>query len=169
MAALLYAELFAAMALFGSTTPLSRIIGAEFPVFSAALLRMVLASTVLACVVGRELPLLARATRRDWAAMLGIMAFGMVGFTATMLFGMRLTTGVIGATVMSATPVVTALAAVMFLGERFNRRKGWALGLAVAGTVVINLGDAGGMAAARWSRAHCWSPSRCVSRRPTRC
>lgn len=135
----LYVELFTAMALFGSTTPLSRLIAADFPVFSAALLRMLLASGVLMLMVGRELRVLASATRRDWLALAGIMAFGMVGFTATMLFGMRLTTGVIGATVMSATPAVTALAAVLFLGERFNRRKGWALALGIAGAALLNL------------------------------
>lgn len=140
---LLHVELFTAMALFGSTTPLSRIIAGDLPVFSAALLRMVLASSVLLCVAGRDLGRLAAARRRDWLAILGITGFGMVGFTATMLFGMRLTTGVVGATVMSATPAVTALAAVLFLGERFNRRKGWALALAVSGTVVINLGRGG--------------------------
>src|SRR5690606_15507067 len=85
-----------------------------------------------------DLRALRHATARDWLAIAGITAFGMVGFTATMLFGMRLTTGVVGATVMSATPAVTALAAVLFLGEAFNRRKALALALAVAGALAIS-------------------------------
>ena len=39
------------------------------------------------------------------------------GFTAT-VHGMRLTTGVIGSVIMSATPAVTAGAAVVFFGAR---------------------------------------------------
>ena len=97
------------MALFGSATPLSKIIGQGFPVFSASFARMAIA------------------------------AVGMVGFTATMLFGMRLTTGVIGSTIMSAAPAVTAIAAVVFLGAAMNWRKAGALSLAVLGCLVINV------------------------------
>ena len=68
-----------------------------------------------------------------------ISLFGMVGFTAAMLFGMRLTTGVIGSTIMSATPAVTAGAAVVFFGAAMNWRTSGALALAVAGIVAINL------------------------------
>ena len=86
-------------------------------------------------------------TRKDWTVTAGIALAGMVGFTATMLYGMRLTTGVVGATVMSSAPAVTALAAVVFLGAAMNWRKGGALSLAVAGVLAINIfreGDNGG-------------------------
>jgi drug/metabolite transporter (DMT)-like permease len=127
------------MALFGSATPLSKIIGSAFPVFTASFARMVIASLVLAPVVWLTTSRFANARRSDWYVMAAIAAAGMVGFTATMLFGMRLTTGVIGSTIMSATPAVTATAAVIFLGAAMNWRKAGALSLAVLGCVLINL------------------------------
>lgn len=131
--------LLAGMALFGSATPLSKIVGENFPVFSASFARMAIASAVLAPAVWFRTERFSQARRSDFYVVAAISAAGMVGFTAAMLFGMRLTTGVIGATVMSATPAVTAVAAVVFLGATMNSRKAGALTLAVAGCVVINL------------------------------
>ncbi|MGC9417580.1 MAG: DMT family transporter [Rhodovulum sp.] len=132
-------QLVGGMALFGSATPLSKIIGEAFPVFTASFARMAIASLVLVPAVWWATARFRGAMRSDIFVMAAIAAVGMVGFTATMLFGMRLTTGVIGATIMSATPAVTALAAVVFLGAAMNARKGGALALAVAGCVAINL------------------------------
>jgi drug/metabolite transporter (DMT)-like permease len=127
------------MSLFGSSTPLSKIVGESFPVFTASFARMAIASAVLAPFVWFGTERYSRAQQSDFYVIVAISAAGMVGFTAAMLFGMRLTTGVIGATVMSATPAVTATAAVIFLGAAINLRKAGALTLAVAGCVVINV------------------------------
>jgi len=140
-------QLLAGMALFGSSTPLSKIIGDHFAVFTASCLRMVIASLVLAPFVWFLTERYAGARRSDIGVILAIAAFGMVGFTATMLFGMRLTTGVIGSTIMSATPAVTAAAAVVFFGAAMNWRKAGALALALVGVAAINLlrsNDGGG-------------------------
>jgi drug/metabolite transporter (DMT)-like permease len=125
-------QLIAGMALFGAATPLSKIIGATFPVFTASFARMAIASAVLLPVVWFLTNRFKKARKSDYLVMAGIAAAGMVGFTATMLFGMRFTTGVIGSTLMSAAPAVTATAAVVFLGARMNWRKAGALSLAVA-------------------------------------
>lgn len=139
-------QLLAGMALFGTATPLSKLIGEHFPVFTASFMRMAIACIVLAPFVWWRTRRFAEAQRSDVWVILAIAAFGMVGFTATMLFGMRLTTGVIGSTIMSATPALTAAAAVAFLGAAMNWRKAGALALAVAGIAAINLlrGDSGG-------------------------
>ena len=42
------AQLLTGMALFGTATPLSKIVGAHFSIFTASCLRMVIASVVLA-------------------------------------------------------------------------------------------------------------------------
>jgi drug/metabolite transporter (DMT)-like permease len=140
------AQLIAGMGLFGTSTPLSKIIGENLPVFTASCLRMAIACVVLAPFVWFATERFAKVQRSDVKVILAISAFGMVGFTATMLFGMRLTTGVIGSTIMSASPAVTAVGAVVFLGAAMNWRKAGALGLAVVGVVVINVwrGDQGG-------------------------
>ena len=132
-------QLLVGMGLFGTSTPLSKIVGENFSVFTASCLRMTIASLVLAPAVWFATDRFARVQRSDWKVIVAISAFGMVGFTATMLFGMRLTTGVIGSTIMSATPAVTALAAVVFFGAAMNWRKAGALALGVGGIAVINL------------------------------
>ncbi|NHK28558.1 DMT family transporter [Parvularcula flava] len=141
---LLYLQLFAGMALFGSATPLSKIIGEGFPVFTASLMRMLIAGAVLAPFVTGRLGELKKASASDWRSIAGIALFGMIGFTATMLFGMRMASGVVGSTIMSMSPAVTALAAFIFLKEGYNSRKGAALGLAVLGAVLINVLSGGG-------------------------
>jgi len=140
-------QLLAGMGLFGTATPLSKIIGEAFSVFTASCLRMAIASVVLAPFVWFATARFKHAQRSDIGVILAISAFGMVGFTATMLFGMRLTTGVIGSTIMSASPAITAAAAVVFLGAAMNARKAGALALALAGVVTINVwrgGNGGG-------------------------
>ena len=133
------AQLLIGMGLFGTSTPLSKIVGEHFSIFTASCLRMAIASILLAPFVWFATDRFAKVQRSDWRVIAAISAFGMVGFTATMLFGMRLTTGVIGSTIRSATPAVTATAAVVFFGAAMNWRKAGALGLGVAGIVIINL------------------------------
>lgn len=132
-------SLLIGMGLFGTATPLNKIVGDNFSVFTASFLRVTIASLVLAPIVFAFSDRFRNAQRSDYITILMIAAVGMVGFTATMLYGMRMTTGVIGSTIMSATPAVTAMAAVMFLGAAMNWRKGGALGLAVLGVVLINV------------------------------
>ena len=140
-------QLLLGMALFGSATPLSKLIGQQFSVFTASCMRMLIACLVLAPFTWLLTKRFARAKRSDWLVIVAISLFGMVGFTAAMLFGMRLTTGVIGSTIMSATPAVTAAAAVVFFGAAMNWRTSGALALAIAGIVMINLLRTGGSGA----------------------
>lgn len=137
-------QLLTGMALFGSSTPLSKIVGSHFSVFTASSLRMAIASLVLLPFAWFSTARLANAKSSDRFVIAAVSLFGMVGFTAAMLFGMRLTTGVIGSTIMSATPAVTAGAAVLFFGAAMNWRKGGALALSVIGIVFINLMRADG-------------------------
>ncbi len=141
-------QLLLGMALFGSATPLSKIIGANFPVFTASFMRMAIACLVLAPFAYLQTDRFAKVQKSDWVVIGAIALFGMVGFTATMLYGMRLTTGVIGSTIMSAAPAVTATAAVIFFAAAMNRRKASALALAVAGVAAINVLRAGGQGGA---------------------
>lgn len=139
--------LFFGMGLFGTSTPLSKIVADGFDIFTASFMRMAIATLVLLPLVWPKREAFSGFLRKDWIVTACISLAGMVGFTAAMLYGMRLTTGVIGSTVMSSAPAVTALAAVVFMGAAMNWRKGGALALAVAGVLAINIfrqGDNGG-------------------------
>jgi drug/metabolite transporter (DMT)-like permease len=135
------------MIVFGSATPVSRLVAEAMPVFLGAGLRVAIGALALAPFV-RDWGALGRFGRRDWLLVSAIAVFGMFGFSVLLVTGMRMVTGVIGSVVMATTPAVTAGAAVLFLGERLNLRKALSLALAVAGVLVLAVaGDGTGMAA----------------------
>lgn len=149
-----YLALGAGMAIFGSATPLSKIVGETFPAMLASTLRMATAIAILLPVFlfrqihGREeLSLkrhLAGLDRCDWLLLLGIGAVGTFGFTLFLILGLRIAPGSVGAIVMGTTPAVTATGAMLFLKDRLNRWKVIAIGLAVMGVSTVNLGSMGG-------------------------
>lgn len=132
--------LVAGMAIFGSATPVSKLVGADMPVFVAGLFRVVLGSLLLAGAAWRSRDQLGRIGPRDWILVVVIAAFGMFGFSAFMLYGMQSAPGAVGAAVMSMTPAVTAAAAMIFLREHPTWRKLAAVALAFAGAAVLQLG-----------------------------
>jgi len=139
-----WAQLALGMAVFGSATPVSKIVTGAFPVFVGAGLRVAIGALVLLPLVLHAPGALARLSRRDWMLTGLIAVFGMFGFTSLMLFGMAMVSGVVGAVVMSTTPAVTAAASMLFLGERPTWRTLGAIALAVAGVVILQLGAASG-------------------------
>lgn len=128
------------MALLGSATPVSKLVGEALPVFTASLLRVLLGGLfLLPFVAGSILSTIRSLGARDWWYLSLIALFGMVGFTVFLLYGMRFISGVAGSILMSFTPALTALAAYMFMGSAMDWRRAAAIGLGVCGIIVINL------------------------------
>ncbi|MFP4518213.1 MAG: DMT family transporter [Oceanicaulis sp.] len=134
------AALFLGMAAFGSATPVSKIVTESAPVFVGSLFRVLVGALALAPFAWLKREDIAGLRRADWGRIAVIAAFGMFGFTALMLYGMRMISGVAGAVVMSTAPMVTALAAITFMSDRATWRKLAAAGLAVAGVLILHLG-----------------------------
>lgn len=141
--------LAAGMACFGSATPVSAIVGRGFPPWLGSALRMAVATACLVPLLavtrrrdgGRSLGEEARAwTGHDRLLLAGIAVVGTFGFSVFMLLGMRHAPGAVGAVVMATTPAVTAIGAVVFLSDRLDRRRAAAVGLAVGGVVLVNIG-----------------------------
>lgn len=137
-----YAQLALGMAVFGSATSVSKIVTAAMPVFVASVIRMVIGACVLAPFAVGQWDRVRRLKRHDWLLIGLISLFGMFGFSALMLYGMRLVSGVAGAIVMSTTPAVTAIGSIVFLGDKVTWRKACAIFLAVAGVLILQLGQA---------------------------
>ncbi len=135
------AQLFAGMAVFGSATPVSKIVTSAMPVFIGSILRVGLGALALAPFAWRSRDQIATFARKDWIVIALIALFGMAGFSAFMLYGMQLVSGVSGAIVMSTTPAVTAAASMLFMGDRPTANKIGAIALAVAGVLVLQLGS----------------------------
>ena len=157
--------LVAGMACFGSATPVSAIVGRTFPPLLASTLRLGLAAAVLVPVHlaaqrrGDEPTLTEvrhRLTRADWLRLAAIAVIGTFGFSVLMLLGMQRAPGAVASVVMATTPAVTAVGAVLFLGESPDRARGAAVLLAVVGvglatsqsSVAAGTGDAVALGAA---------------------
>lgn len=138
------AMLFLGMAIFGSGTPVSKIVGESFPPILASGLRMALAGILLLPFALIKTKNLFQLTAREWRFVALVALFGNVAFSLLMLGGMRLVPGVVGSVVMSTTPMVTALASVYFLKESMNLPKLLALAFGFTGALFINLSFMGG-------------------------
>lgn len=131
------------MAVFGSGTPISKLVTDAFPIFFASGARMAVAAIALSPFVWLERRTVAGMERKDWLIVGAIALIGMFGFSIFMLYGMREISGVVGSVVMSTTPAVTAMGAFVFLKERLGWLKALAVALAVAGVMVLHLGGNG--------------------------
>lgn len=140
IAGLVYFQLAAGMILFGSATPVSKLVTDAMPVFIGSTFRVAVGALALAPLLLVYRGEIAKLGRRDWLLTALIALFGMFGFTVFMLAGMSLVTGVTGAVVMSTTPAVTAAVAILLIGESANWRKLAAIALAVGGVLLLYLG-----------------------------
>ena len=136
---LVYAQLAAGMAIFGSATPMSKIVTEAFPVFLASGLRMVLSAAVLLPIVWAMKTPVRDFEKRDWGVLAAIALVGMFGFTVLLLFGMKMVSGVTGSIVMSTAPAVTAALSFLFYKDRLGWRKSAGIALAVAGVLLLNV------------------------------
>lgn len=134
------ALLFFGMALFGSATPVSKLVGEGLPVFTASLMRVVLGALSLLPFVARDFRKnLATMNAQAWREVSLIALFGMVGFTFLLVYGMKFITGVAGSIIMSFTPALTALGAFVFLRSPLDWRRIVAIIAGVAGIIIINV------------------------------
>jgi len=137
-----FAALFFGMIVFGSGTPTAKVVSEGFPIFLAPFLRLLLAAvltTVLLVIYRSELRDI---SRRSWLYIFGIGAIGLVAFSLFLLSGMAMVSGVVGAIVMSTSPAAVALGAALFLGDKLGPAKLTAIGLSIAGVVIINTSGA---------------------------
>lgn len=138
-----YLLLFSGMAIFGSATPVSKLVVGAFEPMVGGLGRALIAAIALALLARRSLTEIRQLDLRGHLLLASVGLIGVVGFSVMMLYGMRLVSGVIGSVVMSTTPAVTAIAAVLFLGDRLGWRKAAAVGLTVAGVLTLQLSRTG--------------------------
>ena len=131
------AQLIGGMATFGSATPVSKIVTQAMPIFVGSFLRVGIGALALAPLAWSKLGTIREMTRSDWLRIVIIALFGMFGFSALMLYGMSMVSGVAGAIVMSTAPAVTAAASMLFLGDHPTWRKLTAIVLAVGGVLVF--------------------------------
>lgn len=134
-----YLFLFFGMAIFGSATPVSKLVTESFNPWLGTGFRLVLALVLLLPVLFSQRDQFSKLKKADYLVLIGIATIGVIGFTAALIFGMQHISGVAGSIIMSTTPAVTALGSFLFFRDHFGWRKITAIALAVAGVVLLNV------------------------------
>lgn len=132
------------MLLFGLATPLSKLVGRDFPVYLAAFLRTGLTGLILTPILWNHRTKLKQLGQQDYVYLFLIALVGTAGFTVFLLEGTARIPGVVSSALMSFVPLVTALGAVFFFSSKFTKSLGLSLLLAIAGVLIINLSQSQG-------------------------
>lgn len=143
-----------AMVLVGTTVIASRVIagggfggggaGGGMGPFTATALRFALAFPVFLLLMRWQGVRLPRPAPRDLAVLVVQAGAGSVGYTTLLISGLARTSAADAGVVIGTLPVVTAMIAVMVLGERPGRRLLVAIALAAAGMMAVAAGGGGG-------------------------
>lgn len=136
-----------AMVTVGSTVVASKVIAAGLPPFSATALRFALALPLFLLLMRATRTAWPRPGRRDAWLLVCQAGAGSVGYTVLLILGLRFSSAADAGVVAGTLPAVTALVAVLALGERPGRLLWAGLALASAGVLAITL--PGGSAAPR--------------------
>jgi drug/metabolite transporter (DMT)-like permease len=130
------------LALWASAFVAIRHLGHDFSAGALSLGRLVVGSVALGAVaLSRGVP---RPSRRDWLALLviGVLWFGVYNIALNQ--GERHVDAGTAAMLVQISPVLIALLATLFLGERFTGWLALGLALAFAGVALIGLSQPGG-------------------------
>ena len=137
--------LFAAMMLTGANLPLGKYLATQLPIYLLLFSRFAVFALVLAVIVrhepGPHLHQMSRAQIRDVMLM---AAFGMIGFMALMLEGLKRTSAIDAGVITATIPAIVVLLGVIFLRERPTLRQLAAVAFAVAGIAIIQLATISG-------------------------
>lgn len=137
---LTYIQLALGMSIYGSGTPVSKLVTEGFPVYIGSGLRLLFAAIVLLPFIIKYREDIKKFTKKDF---INIELIGFAGyflFSIFMLMAMKNVSGVIGSIVMGASPAVTAVASVIFLKNKMTARKWMAIAVAVIGILIVNAG-----------------------------
>lgn len=136
------------LVLWASAFVAIRHLGDDFGPGALSLGRLLVASVCLAAVVlPRRLPW---PTRRQWPPVVAIGVLWYAVYNVALNAGeLRVDAGT-AAMLIQVSPVLIALLATAFLGERFTATLGVGLALAFGGVVLIAVGSSGGGASTEW-------------------
>ena len=140
-----YLYLALAMVLVGSTVAASKIIAAGLPPFTATALRFAMALPLFLLIMRMTRTRWPALARTDWALLFVQAAAGSVGYTTLLISGLQHTSAADAGVIIGTLPVMSALIAIVLLGERPGRAVLGAIALATAGVLAIALqprGDA---------------------------
>lgn len=128
-----------AMVLVGSTVVVSKIIGQDIEPFLATALRHALALPIFLLLMRSTRARLARVSLHDAVLLLVQAAAGSVGYSVLLIQGVHLSSASDASVIAGTLPAMSALFAMVFLGERPGVRMLLSIALATVGVVMVAL------------------------------
>jgi drug/metabolite transporter (DMT)-like permease len=136
-----------AMVLVGSTVVVSKVIGQDIEPFLATALRHAAALPVFLVLMWWTGAHFERLSKRDAALLVLQAAAGSVGYSVLLIEGVKLASAADAGIVAGTLPAVSALFAVLFLGERPGLRMAISILLATAGVMAVAFSPEEGVSA----------------------
>lgn len=133
-----------AMVLVGSTVVVSKIIGQDIEPFLATALRHAAALPIFLLLMWGTGARFFRISLHDGLLLLVQAAAGSVGYSVLLIYGVGLANAADASVVAGTLPAVSALFAVLFLGERPGLRMALSIGLATLGVMAVALSPESG-------------------------
>lgn len=124
----------------GSNVALGRILSAELSSIVIGFFSLAVALLAVLPLQIRHMDELRRLSHQDWIHMFYQSFFGIVLFRMLTVEGVALTSSLEAGIILSASPAAMTVLAVLILKERPHRRKLFAVILAVAALILVNLG-----------------------------
>jgi drug/metabolite transporter (DMT)-like permease len=132
-----YTLLALAMATVGTTVIASKLIAGSIPPFTATALRFALALPVLVLIAMACSSSLPRLSVRMWGLLALQAGAGSVGYTVLLISGLTFLSAADAGVIIGTLPAVSALFAVLVLGERLSTRVMLSVACATAGVLVV--------------------------------
>lgn len=129
--ALLYTS--TATIIWGATAPIMKLTLEQVPVFSLAFIRMAIASSILAFFVTKKLKI----QKEDYKSFFLSAITGVTFNLALFFIGLKLTQAIISALLTASVPILTLLAAHIYLREKLTTRLIIASLIALTGVIII--------------------------------
>ena len=113
-----------------------RVIATDFPPITAAWIRYIIAVTIF-LVWLRITGMFRIPTKEEWKRLAYIGFFSTFLYQAFFMYGMRFTAAGDASLMITFNPIITALLAIPFLGERMTKRLGAGLIIALTGVAIL--------------------------------
>lgn len=128
-----------AMSLVGAFVALNKVASETLPIFLFSEFRLGIAAVILSLILVKKEGGFPRITRKDtWV--LFVQAFlGVFLFSIFLLLGSKFTSAIESGIITSTTPVLVAIVSVVIFKERLAFQQKVGIGVALAGTLFINL------------------------------
>jgi drug/metabolite transporter (DMT)-like permease len=110
---------------------------AEIPPITAAAFRFGSAGIILLIIVLLQKNIDIRAVKKQWLPILFMALTGIFGYNLFFFIALDITSSINGSLIVATTPVLITLGAVMFLGEKGNKRLILGLALSLTGVIVV--------------------------------